>query len=109
MKDHNSESGRERKDFSYFDKIDTILGHRPAAQPEHVIDTSAPGTSDPVGEEANTNTVSEPEENERYTEGIGDMSRESSIVGEQVEELGMKCRWKPKVRKEICWRRQWTE
>ena len=61
MKDYNSESGRERKDFSYFDKLDAILGHRSATQPEHVIDTSAPGMSDPVREEANTSTVSEPE------------------------------------------------
>ena len=93
VKDHNSESGRERKDLSYFDKLDAILGHRPATQP---------GTSNPVGEEANISTVSEPEENERYTESTGDTSRESSIVGEQVEELDMKCRKrKREVRKEV--------
>ena len=38
MKDNNNETGRDRK---ILDKLDDILGHRPATQPEHIVDTSA--------------------------------------------------------------------
>ena len=41
VKDNNNETGRDRKTFVFFDKLDEILGHRPATQPEHIIDTSA--------------------------------------------------------------------
>ena len=41
VKDHNDETGRDRKTFVYFDRLDDLLGHRPATQPQHFLDTSA--------------------------------------------------------------------
>ena len=41
--DNNNETGRDRKDFLHFARLNEILGHRPATQPQHVVDTSAPG------------------------------------------------------------------
>ena len=33
--------GRDRKTFVYFNRLDDLLGHRPATQPQHFLDTSA--------------------------------------------------------------------
>ena len=41
VKDHNDETGRDRKTFVYFDRLDDLLGHQPATQPQHFLDTSA--------------------------------------------------------------------
>ena len=41
VKDHNDETGRDRKSFVFDDQLNDILGHRPSIQPEHIIDTSA--------------------------------------------------------------------
>ena len=41
MKDHNGKTGRERKKWPFYDKMDGILGDRPANTPPVVVDTSA--------------------------------------------------------------------
>ena len=40
IKDNNNQSGRSRKTMKYFDKLDEILGHKPATKPQYVLDTS---------------------------------------------------------------------
>ena len=41
VRDHNNETGRERKVWKYFEEMDAILGTKPATRPEIVIDTLA--------------------------------------------------------------------
>ena len=41
MKDHNGKTGRGRKKWHFYDKMDEILGDRPATTPPVVVDTSA--------------------------------------------------------------------
>ena len=98
VKDHNDESGRDRKDFVYFEKLDTILGHRPATQPEHVIDTSAPET---LGHhEAELSTAVEEDEKESYTDSTGDMLREDGHVESLVEDRNIKTKKRKRPVKE---------
>ena len=40
-KDHNGKTGRGRKNWAFFEKMDEILGDRPATTPPVVVDTSA--------------------------------------------------------------------
>ena len=40
IKDKNKQSGRSRNTMKYFDKLDEILGHKPATKPQYVLDTS---------------------------------------------------------------------
>ena len=39
MKDHNNETGRQRKVWKFYDQIDAILGTKPATRPEIMIDS----------------------------------------------------------------------
>ena len=39
VKDHNDETGRGRKTWKFFESMDSILGTKPAFQPETIIDT----------------------------------------------------------------------
>ena len=39
IKDHNDETGRERKVWKFYESIDCIIGTRPAMQPAVIIDT----------------------------------------------------------------------
>ena len=41
IKDSNKETGRARRSSRFYEKLDEILGHRPAARPEIILDTSA--------------------------------------------------------------------
>ena len=40
VKDHNNWTGRGRKTMKFMEKMDEILGHKPATKPEVVLDTS---------------------------------------------------------------------
>lgn len=62
VKDHNDETGRDRKSFVYFERLDEILGHRPATQPEHVIDTSADVEGKRQDEPTTIDTLSDEED-----------------------------------------------
>lgn len=41
MRDSNNETGRNRRSSRFYETLDEILGHRPATQPEIVLDESA--------------------------------------------------------------------
>ena len=48
LKDYHDETGRKRKFWKFFERIDDILGTRPATQPSSIIDTFKEGTPEPV-------------------------------------------------------------
>ena len=41
IKDHNGKTGRGRKEWIFFEKMDEILGDKPATTPPIIVDTSA--------------------------------------------------------------------
>ena len=41
MKDHNNETGRNRKKWKFYDALNDVLGNRPTTKPSILIDTSA--------------------------------------------------------------------
>ena len=41
VKDHNNETGRNRKKWKFYDALNDVLGNRPTTQPSTLIDTSA--------------------------------------------------------------------
>ena len=45
LKDYHEETGRKRKKWRFFDKVDDIIGCKPATRPEVVLDTSVEGTA----------------------------------------------------------------
>ena len=75
VKDHNDETGRDRKSFVYFEKLDDILGHRPATQPEHIIDTSAEIEEKSQDQPAMLDATSDEEDNS-FQEELSISSRE---------------------------------
>ncbi len=46
MKDHNRITGNGRKSFPFYEQLDGILGHRPAAVPSVVLDAGS-STAEP--------------------------------------------------------------
>ena len=48
IKDYHDETGRKRKEWKFFEKMDSILGCKPATRPEVVIDSSVEGTSSSI-------------------------------------------------------------
>ena len=42
IKDHNGVTGNGRKTFKFYNKLDEILGHRPASAPAFLVDTGSP-------------------------------------------------------------------
>lgn len=44
MKDYHNETGKKGKLWEFYEKMDDIIGSRPATQPEVIIDTSLEGT-----------------------------------------------------------------
>lgn len=51
MKDHNGVTGNGRKTFKFYDKLDEILGHRPASAPNFLVDTGH-GTANAQSQES---------------------------------------------------------
>ena len=41
MKDHNGVTGNRRKSFKFYQKLDEILGHRPAFAPAVLLDAGS--------------------------------------------------------------------
>ena len=41
VKDHNSVTGNNRKTCKFYEKLDAILGHRPASTPSSLLDTGS--------------------------------------------------------------------
>ena len=62
VKDYNGVTGNVRKSFKFYQKLDEILGHRPASSPAVLLDT---GSSTLTTTEADAEE-SDSEERERY-------------------------------------------
>ena len=41
VKDHNSETGRGRKNYKFYEQLDCILGHRPASAPVALLESQS--------------------------------------------------------------------
>ena len=67
VKDHNGVTGNGRKTCKFYDKLDAILGHRPASAPSTLLDTVSltQPTTEPHSQE-----VTGAEEEAIATEGI---------------------------------------
>lgn len=54
IRDSNNETERSMRSSRYYEKLDEILGHRPATQPEIFLDASAIKDSETMPESENT-------------------------------------------------------
>ena len=45
VKDYNGETGKNRKTCKFFEKLDVILGHRPASAPSVLLDAGSSSTA----------------------------------------------------------------
>ena len=52
IKDNNGKTGRGRQSCKFFDKLDKILGHRPASVPSAVLDTGESSSTHPEVDES---------------------------------------------------------
>ena len=64
VKDHNGVTGNGRKTCKFYDKLDAILGHRPASAPSTLLDTGS--LTQPTME---SQEIADTEEEARDTEG----------------------------------------
>lgn len=62
IRDSNNETGRNRRSSRFYEKLDEILGHRPATQPEFVLDSQMTSKDSPSVFEVEQTAVSDCEE-----------------------------------------------
>ena len=54
MKDHNGVTGNGRKTFKFYNKLDKILGHRPASVPSVLLDAGSSSATISESQDSNT-------------------------------------------------------
>ena len=85
LKDYHDETGKKRKQWKFYDKVDDIIGSKPATQPEVIIDTSVEGTSSRILSDEEGVGISDDEAIEKETEEEG-KENETVTLGNEDDE-----------------------
>ena len=96
VKDNNSKTGSARKTTKFFEKVDEILGHRPATRPAVVIDTSSTTTSEDSSVTECSMVISDEEEGASSTHIDVNVSDDEQDVNQDAKDV------KPKIMKKKC-------
>lgn len=88
IKDYHDETGRKRKEWKFFDKVDSILGCKPATRPEVVVDSSVEGTSSNImNDNDDDGEVSEGEVSEGEAMLAKEIEKEDQAIREKDNEI----------------------
>ena len=85
LKDYHDETGKKRKQWKFYDKVDDIIGSKPATQPEVIIDTSVEGTSSRILSDEEEVGISDDEAIEKETEEEGKENETVTVDNEDDE------------------------
>ena len=85
LKDYHDETGKKRKQWKSYNKVDDIIGSKPATQPEVIIDTSVEGTSSRILSDEEEVGISDDEAIEKETEEEG-KENETVTLGNEDDE-----------------------